>query len=231
MPIKVRNSEASLQRSSPLMIAPATSLLSGGRNVFAYVVKRCIDFIGATVLITLLLPVFVLIAALVYFEDGAPIIHRRRVLGQKGEFDAFKFRTMRRDADALLVRDPLLWAEYQRNFKLVNDPRVTRFGALLRKLSIDELPQLFNVVIGQMSLVGPRMITPAELEKYGPHKRLLLSCKPGLTGYWQVCGRQTVSYDERVRMDVYYLQNWSLGMDLVLLLRTPLKVLNMEGAF
>jgi lipopolysaccharide/colanic/teichoic acid biosynthesis glycosyltransferase len=226
-----RDNELSLRQPSRVMMASAASLLSGRRNVFAHVVKNSIDFIGATVLITLLLPLFVLIAALVYFEDGAPIIHRRRVVGQKAEFDAFKFRTMRRDADSLLVRDPVLWAEYQRNFKLANDPRVTRFGALLRKLSVDELPQLFNVLIGQMSLVGPRMITPAELEKYGPHKRLLLSCKPGLTGYWQVFARQTVSYDERVRMDVYYLQNWSLGMDLLLLLRTPLKVLNMKGAF
>jgi lipopolysaccharide/colanic/teichoic acid biosynthesis glycosyltransferase len=232
MHMEIRNNELSLrQPSSPVMMASAASLPSGRRNVFAHVVKNSIDLIGATVLITLLFPLFALIAALVYFEDGAPIIHRRRVVGQKAEFDAFKFRTMRRDADSLLVRDPVLWAEYQRNFKLANDPRVTRFGALLRKLSIDELPQLFNVLIGQMSLVGPRMITPAELEKYGPYKRLLLSCKPGLTGYWQVFARQTVSYDERVRMDVYYLQNWSLGMDLLLLLRTPLKVLNMKGAF
>ena len=148
-----------------------------------------------------------------------------------GEFDAFKFRTMRRDADSILASSPALLAEYQRSFKLLNDPRVTRFGAFLRKLSLDELPQLFNVLLGQMSLVGPRMVTAPELAKYGPHKAILLTSKPGLTGYWQVFGRQRVSYEERVRMDVYYLTNWNLGMDLTILLRTPLKVLKMEGAF
>lgn len=222
--------ELMLQESSPATaIRPASPAFQ--RSLFVQLVKRSIDIGGAALLVTLLLPVFILTAALVYIGDGAPIIHRRRVVGHKGEFDAFKFRTMRRDADSLLTNDPTLLAEYQRNFKLVSDPRVTKIGALLRKLSMDELPQLFNVLIGQMSLVGPRIITLPELAKYGSHGQLLLSCKPGLTGYWQVFGRQKVSYEERVRMDVYYLQNWSLGMDLLLLLRTPLKVLNMEGAF
>ena len=193
-------------------------------------VKRSVDMVGAIVLLIVLSPIFVVAAALVYFDVGVPIIHRRRVVGPKGEFDAFKFRTMRKDADAILASNPVLLAEYQRNFKLVNDPRVTKWGGILRKLSIDELPQLFNVLIGQMSLVGPRMITAPELAKYGPYRDILLCCKPGLTGYWQVFGRQTVSYEERVRMDVYYLQNWSLALDLLLLARTPLKVLNMEGA-
>ncbi|HEU5232601.1 MAG TPA: sugar transferase [Terriglobales bacterium] len=193
--------------------------------------KRLLDIFGAATLIVLLLPLFIFAAVLVFIDDGAPLIHRRRVLGPTGDFDAFKFRTMRRNADLLLAANPRLLAEYQRNFKLANDPRITRVGALLRKLSIDELPQLFNVLIGQMSLVGPRMITSPELDKYGPYKSLLLSSKPGLTGYWQVFGRQSVSYEERVQMDIYYLQNWSLGMDFILLLRTPLKVLNMEGAY
>lgn len=210
-------------------VQPAT--VASGRSPFVECVKRSIDIVGAVVLVVLLLPVFILTAIGVYAGDGTPIIHRRRVVGQKGEFDAFKFRTMRRDADSLLTKEPKLLAEYQRNFKLVNDPRVTKIGALLRKLSVDELPQLFNVLLGQMSLVGPRIITKPELAKYGSHSQLLLSCKPGLTGYWQVFGRQQVSYEERVRMDVYYLQNWSLALDLLLLLRTPLKVLNMGGAF
>lgn len=226
----VINRELTLQKSSPAIAIRSTSP-AFQRGLFVRLVKRSIDIGGAAVLVALLLPVFILTAALVCAGDGAPIIHRRRVVGHKGEFDAFKFRTMRRDADSLLTNDPTLLAEYQRNFKLVNDPRVTKVGALLRKLSIDELPQLFNVLIGQMSLVGPRIITRPELEKYGSYSQLLLCCKPGLTGYWQVFGRQRVSYEERVRMDVYYLQNWSLGMDLLLLLRTPSKVLNMEGAF
>jgi lipopolysaccharide/colanic/teichoic acid biosynthesis glycosyltransferase len=193
--------------------------------------KRCVDLFGATVLIATFFPLFALTAALILIGDGWPVIYRRRVVGRQGEFDAFKFRTMRKDADSVLANNPILLKEYQRNFKLTHDPRVTKLGAFLRRFSIDELPQLLNVLKGQMSLVGPRMITVAELSKYGDHKDLLLSCKPGLTGYWQVCGRQNVSYEERVRMDVYYLLNWTLAMDMRLLLRTPLRVVKMEGAW
>ena len=131
-----------------------------------HICKQIIDLIGSIVLIVLLTPVFVAISLLVYFDDRLPIIYRRRVIGITGEFDAYKFRTMRRDADALLESNSTLKAEYERNFKLTNDPRITRFGALLRRFSLDELPQLFNVLRGQMSLVGPRMITTPELKKY-----------------------------------------------------------------
>lgn len=221
--------------SNDLKLCPAALPITEGvildrRRTQGHLLKRSLDVVGAIVLLLVLSPVFIFAAALVYFGDDVPIIHRRRVVGPKGEFDAFKFRTMRKDADAILASNPLLLAEYQRKFKLVNDPRLTKWGPILRKLSIDELPQLFNVLFGQMSLVGPRMITAPELAKYGPHQHILLSCKPGLTGYWQVFGRQTVSYEERVRMDLYYLQNWSLALDFFLLARTPLKVLTMGGA-
>jgi len=193
--------------------------------------KRLIDLVGAALMIFLLAPAFVILALLVAADDGWPVIYRRRVVGKEGEFDAFKFRSMRRDAEAILNANPALRAEFARNFKLKNDPRVTRVGAHLRKVSLDELPQLFNVLAGQMSFVGPRMITAAELEKYGVQKKLVMSVKPGLTGYWQVNGRQTVSYEERVKMDVYYIEHWSLLLDLKILLLTPLKVLQREGAY
>ncbi len=195
------------------------------------IVKRCIDLLGASVLVVALFPVFIVIGLLVILDDGWPVIYRRRVLGTTGEFDAFKFRTMTRDADYVLATNPALKVEFERNFKLKDDPRITRVGAFLRKLSLDELPQLFNVLRGQMSLVGPRMITAAELHKYGPYKQLLLSVKPGLTGYWQVRGRQNVSYEERVRMDLHYIRTWSLSMDLRILFETPMKALRREGAF
>jgi lipopolysaccharide/colanic/teichoic acid biosynthesis glycosyltransferase len=152
-------------------------------------------------------------------------------VGKNGEFDAFKFRSMRRDADEVLKRDPVLRAEFEQNFKLKEDPRLTKVGAILRKHSLDELPQLFNVLLGQMSLVGPRMITAPELEKYGSFKELLLSVRPGITGYWQVNGRQEVAYQERVAMDVHYIENWSLWLDLKILFLTPLKVIKREGAY
>lgn len=189
------------------------------------------DFSGALLLVMALSPVFLVIGCLLPIADGMPIIYRRRVVGPKGEFDAFKFRTMRRDADAVLERDESMRNAFQQNFKLKGDPRVTRLGLALRKLSLDELPQLFNVLAGQMSLVGPRMITAPELEKYGENKELLLSVKPGLTGFWQVHGRQEVSYEERVRMDVHYIRNWSLRMDCELLLFTPMRVIRGRGAY
>ena len=137
---------------------------------------------------------------------------------------------MRPDADAVLDRDPAMQKMFERNFKLEHDHRVTPLGGLLRKYSLDELPQLFNVLCGQMSLVGPRMITANELPKYGKYQKLLMSVKPGLTGYWQVHGRQNVEYARRVEMDVYYIRNWSLELDLHILLHTPLTVIKGSGA-
>ena len=193
--------------------------------------KSCLDYVTAALLIVALFPVFVAVGAMVALEDGWPIIYRRRVVGRNGEFDAFKFRSMRKDADAILAADSILSAEFEENYKLKDDPRLTRIGPFPRRSSLDELPQLFNVLKGDMSLVGPRMKTLPEVKKYGSNKNLLLSVKPGITGYWQVHGRQTVDYDERIQMDMHYIQNWSLAMDLKILLRTPLKVLKREGAF
>jgi lipopolysaccharide/colanic/teichoic acid biosynthesis glycosyltransferase len=192
--------------------------------------KRALDLLGATVLILLLSPLFVILGLLVALE-GWPIIYRRRVLGRGGEFDAYKFRSMHKDADTVLAASPELKQEFERNFKLKEDPRTTAVGRVLRRLSLDELPQLLNVLKGQMSLVGPRMICKAELEKYGSHKELLLTVKPGLTGYWQVNGRQEVNYEERVGMDLHYINNWSLAMDLKILFKTPYAVLKRKGAY
>src|SRR5262249_31950913 len=161
-------------------------------------IKRLLDLLLATSLLIALSPLLALVVLGVKLQDGGPIIYRRRVVGPYGVFDAYKFRSMQVDADAVLATNSGMRAEFEKNFKLPVDPRVTRVGAVLRKFSLDELPQLLNVLRGQMSLVGPRMISPAELEKYGDAKALLLSVKPGLTGYWQVYGRQRVDYAERV---------------------------------
>lgn len=193
--------------------------------------KRVIDVAGSVLLMFFLSPVFLLTSVLVLAVDGAPIIYRRRVVGPGGEFDAFKFRTMHRDADRRLESDRSLRQAFHENFKLRCDPRVTRLGAVLRKFSLDELPQLFNVLMGQMTLVGPRMITAPELEKYGEHQYELRKVKPGLTGYWQVYGRQEVSYAERVEMDMNYIRNRSLGMDFKLLALTPIRVIRGRGAY
>jgi lipopolysaccharide/colanic/teichoic acid biosynthesis glycosyltransferase len=201
------------------------------RQAYENFIKRAIDLFGASVLLCLLCPVFLVVAWLVWLMDGSPVFYLRRVVGARGEFDAYKFRTMLRNADAILAADPQLRAAFTRDFKLKSDPRVTRIGAWLRRYSLDELPQLLNVLRGQMSLVGPRMITAEELPKYGRYQELLVRVKPGLTGYWQVRGRQDVSYEERVRMDVQYITQWSLGLDLMILFETPLRVIRGEGAY
>jgi lipopolysaccharide/colanic/teichoic acid biosynthesis glycosyltransferase len=193
--------------------------------------KSLIEFLETLVLLPFALVLVGLAGLLIKWEDGGPVFYRRGVVGPKGDFDAYKLRTMRVDADVVLQRRPQLWEEFQANFKLREDPRVTRVGRYLRKWSLDELPQLLNVLRGQMSLVGPRMKTRTELEKYGPYRDLVLSVKPGLTGYWQVSGRQDVSYEERVNMDVFYVQNWSLRFDFKILLKTAWKVLKREGAY
>lgn len=193
--------------------------------------KMVLDFLGAGALLVLLAPVFCLLAVVVRLQDGGPAIYKRRVIGPSGEFFAYKFRTMCVDADQLLSEDPLLRPAFERNFKLANDPRVTKIGRFLRKYSLDELPQFLNVLKGQMSLVGPRMITAAELGKYGAYGDILMTVRPGITGYWQVKGRQRVSYEERVRMDMFYILNWSIWLDLTILANTPLKVLSGHGAY
>jgi len=195
------------------------------------ILKRVIDFTGSFSLLCLLSPLLLVVMLLISLSDGLPIIYFRRVVGLNGEFDAYKFRTMCRDADAVLETNAELHEAFRRNFKLRRDPRVTRLGDWLRRYSLDELPQLVNVLRGQMSLVGPRMITAQELSRYGKYQDLLLTVKPGLTGYWQTRGRQDVSYEERVRMDVYYVTQWSLGLDLRILFKTPWKVIRGKGAY
>src|SRR5579864_4019352 len=215
-----------------LNIAEETSVLRRQDQCsYPHVVKRAIDLLGSLVLLLLFSPLLLLIAFLILVTDRFPIIYLRRVVGIEGEFDAYKFRTMCRDADAILETNPKLWEEFTRSFKLQSDPRVTRLGGWMRKYSLDELPQLINVLRGQMSLVGPRMITAPELEKYGVYQRLLLCVKPGLTGLWQVRGRQDVSYERRVQMDVQYLRQWSLVLDIAILLETPLRVIRSNGAY
>jgi lipopolysaccharide/colanic/teichoic acid biosynthesis glycosyltransferase len=194
--------------------------------------KRLLDVLLTLCVAPLVLPLIGLLAVLVKLQDGGPSFHRRRVIGVQREFDAFKLRTMRIDADRLLEESPELKKSFELGcYKIVDDPRITPLGRWLRRFSADELPQFLNVLRGEMSLVGPRMITREELVFYGDARDLILSVKPGITGYWQVYGRHTLSYDEKVRMDFHYIQHRSLAMDLVLLLRTAPKVLFRKEKF
>lgn len=215
----------------PTLTSSAQRLVPQERRVYQRALKRAIDVVGAILLLCLLSPLLALIALLIAASDGLPIIYRRRVVGVYRDFDAYKFRTMCSNADAILESNPELRKAFTQNFKLPSDPRVTLVGTWLRKFSLDELPQLMNVLRGQMSLVGPRMITAAELSKYGDYQSLLMTVQPGLTGYWQTSGRQDVSYEQRVKMDVHYITHWTLGLDLNILLKTPWAVVKGRGAY
>lgn len=194
--------------------------------------KDVIERALATVLLVVLAPLLAVLALLVAASAGAPVFHRRRVVGLHGiAFDAFKFRTMVVGAEQLLHAQPALRREFDAQMKLRADPRLTRVGRFLRRTSLDELPQLVNVVRGQMSLVGPRMIAPGEMPKFGPALGRRLAVKPGITGLWQVSGRQELGYEDRVRLDLYYIEHWSLWLDLAILARTIPAVLSMRGAY
>jgi lipopolysaccharide/colanic/teichoic acid biosynthesis glycosyltransferase len=191
--------------------------------------KRAVDLVGSSLLLLVSAPLVLILALRIKIHDGGPAFFRRRVIGPKGEFDAFKLRTMRVDADEVLRRDALLRRRFEVNYKLKDDPRITSVGAKLRRSGLDELPQLWNVLKGEMSLVGPRMITPMELKKYGDASWIFYQMKPGLTGYWQTGGDQQAGYARRIEMDLLYVENWSLWFDLKILIKTPARVLRGSG--
>jgi lipopolysaccharide/colanic/teichoic acid biosynthesis glycosyltransferase len=195
-------------------------------------VKFVLDYVLAIVSLILLSPFLVFISILVKISSPGPVIHKRLVMGLNGkQFHAWKFRTMVANGDALLDQHPELRNELARNHKIRNDPRITRVGAFLRKYSLDELPQLINVLKREMSMVGPRMISPAEVSMYKQFDMNLLTVLPGITGLWQVSGRSDISYEERVRLDMYYVRNWSIWLDLQLLFQTIPAVLKGRGAY
>lgn len=200
-----------------------------GLNTF---VKFATDLLITIPAMILLLPVLLIIGIAIKLDSPGPILHRRRVMGvNKRQFDALKFRTMYENGDEIIDKYPGLKADLARNHKLKDDPRVTRVGRFLRKWSLDELPQMINVVKRDMSVVGPRMICPEEMDNYSQWNINLLTVKPGITGLWQVSGRSDVTYEERVRLDMHYIRNWSIWLDAQILIRTIPAVLRARGAY
>ena len=201
-----------------------------------HVEKRVLDMVLAATAFVLLLPFFILIPVLIKLCSGkGPVFYRANRLGKFGRpIQVWKFRSMYADADArlksILEADPKLKAEFEANFKLADDPRVTSLGKFLRKTSLDEIPQLFNVFAGDMALVGPRPIVTAEIPYYGEAFEIFSSVKPGITGLWQCSGRSDTDYARRVALDVHYVLNWSPWMDLWIVVRTAIAVLTMRGA-
>lgn len=196
------------------------------------ILKTLMDYAFTALGLIVLAPAMLVLAIIVKLDSPGPAIHRRRVMGKGGtQFDAFKFRTMHINGDEILNRHPELKAQLERDHKLTNDPRVTRCGVWMRKLSLDELPQLFNVMLGQMSLVGPRMISPKELSRYGEHAEELLTVKPGITGLWQISGRSGLKPEDRVRLDMQFIRTRNAWTDFKLLLQTVPAVLQSRGAY
>jgi exopolysaccharide biosynthesis polyprenyl glycosylphosphotransferase len=196
------------------------------------VLKFMLDYGLAIPGVILALPLLILIAIVIKLDSPGPVFHRRRVMGVNSrQFDAFKFRTMYVNGDEILAAYPELQARLAKQHKLKNDPRVTRVGHLLRSFSLDELPQIFNVLLNEMSLVGPRMISPAEMDMYNHWAINLLTVRPGITGLWQVSGRSDIPYKARVRLDMHYIRNWTIWLDLHLLLRTIPAIIKRRGAY
>ena len=198
--------------------------------------KAIFDFVVTLVGTVMISPILLFIALWIYKDSPGPVIFKHMRIGKNGKaFPCYKFRSMCVDAKAkleeLLETDPEAKAEWERDFKLRNDPRVTKSGAFLRKTSLDELPQIFNVLKGEMSLVGPRPIIQEELERYGEYVGDYLMVKPGITGMWQVSGRSDIDYEERVLLDSWYVRNWSVWIDIVMLFKTFKVVLLRKGAY
>jgi len=229
--------DGSLYRHSLGSIAgiPVLSISAGRLTKLGGWAKRVFDLLGASLLLALSLPVFVIIAVLIKVTSFGPILFKQRRLGRRGsQFSVFKFRTMRCGAEDELLRCPDMYKQYvANNYKLPpgEDPRVTRIGRFLRATSLDELPQLINVIKGEMSLVGPRPVVPAEISEYGAYAGLFLSVKPGMTGRWQISGRSGIrEYKRRVELDLEYVRDQSLLTDCRILLRTVPTVLWRKGA-
>ena len=226
--------------SIPVLEIVQTPLEGWGR-----IVKRTVDLICSAIGLIVLSPLFALIALLIKIFDPGPVFYPHRRLSREGKkIDVYKFRTMKKQFcvgknfkyktnEQVLAQfdDAGLVTEFKKHQKLKNDPRVSGLGRFLRRTSLDELPQLLNVLVGNLSLVGPRPITESELERYGEVSNKFLAIKPGLTGLWQVSGRSDVGYEERIKLDIYYVENWSLWADFVILLKTLRIVVRGRGGY
>ena len=207
-------------------------MANSARKKVYLAIKRLIDIIGSLIGIILLSPLYIIIAILIKFDSPGKVVfgHTRKGKGGK-DIKVYKFRTMYSNASEIFESfTPEQKEEYYKNFKLDNDPRVTKLGGFLRKTSLDELPQLFNILKGDMTIIGPRPIVEKEVEKYGDKAEKLFSVVPGLGGYWQANGRSDTTYEERVEMDMYYIDHICFTLDDKILFQTIFSVLKGEGA-
>lgn len=202
---------------------------------FELVTNKLIDIILAVTFIVVLLPIILIISLLIKVDSKGPVLFKQQRIGKDGKvFLIFKFRTMILNSEQKLKENPVLYRKYIENsYKLdpSEDPRITKLGEFLRKTSLDEIPQFLNVLIGDMSIVGPRPVLWDELKEYGNQREIFLSVKPGITGYWQVSGRSNIGYPERVNLELYYIERKSIFFDLSIIVKTFISVLKKKGAY
>lgn len=233
--VSERLSDARSSRDPTYRQVPRQQQQAGTKVFYRDLLKPAVDWLLAFIALLFFLPFFIIIAIIIKRSDGGPIIFRHQRIGKDGKsFPCFKFRTMVPDAgqrlERLLATDPEARCEWEQNQKLRKDPRITPAGEFLRKTSLDELPQFLNVLRGEMAIIGPRPIITEEIHHYGQHFADYTSVRPGISGLWQVSGRSDIGYDERVSLDVRYVREQSLRLDLKLMFKTVWVVLLRRGA-
>lgn len=201
------------------------------RNIYKYF-KVLMDLLLSTIALVVLSPVFLIISIMIKIDSKGKVFFKHKRIGRGGKtIYIYKFRTMVENAEELIKQfTPEQMKEFKENFKLENDPRITRVGKFLRKTSLDELPQLINIIKGDLSIIGPRPVIEEELEKYGNNKEKFLSVMPGLTGYWAANGRSCTTYEQRMSMELYYVDNISFKLDAKIFFKTIISVIKREGA-
>lgn len=211
-----------------------SKVLEAKSDIFYRIIKRVFDVLISGISLVLLSPLFLIIALSIKLNSKGKVFYKHKRIGKNGEYIyLYKFRSMYSDSKERLeemLKDPKIKKEWEENFKLSNDPRITKIGAFLRKASLDELPQLLNILRGDMSIVGPRPIIDDEIKKYGINKDKLLSVTPGLTGWWACNGRSCTSYDDRMKLELYYVDNKSIKLDIKIIIKTFISVIKRNGA-
>ena len=228
MNINVESQEAILSRD--IVIVPKIAKKASKINYMS--VKRVFDLVSSTIGLIMLSPIFLILAIIVKLDSKGPVFFAHTRYGKNGKkFKMYKFRTIFENAQ-VMINDftPEQMKEWKENFKLQDDPRITKVGKFLRKTSLDELPQIVNIIKGDLSIIGPRPVIEEELEKYGENKEKFLSVTPGLTGYWQANGRSSTTYEQRMEMELYYIDHISPKLDFKIFFKTIESVIKKEGA-
>lgn len=231
MNVNVETEQAIL--TDNVILSPKTKKQDKSKELNHYIhLKRVLDVLFSCIGLVALSPILLIIGLLIKWDSEGPIFFAHNRIGKNGKmFKMYKFRTMYNHAEEM-IKDftPEQMKEWKENYKLTNDPRITKMGKFLRKTSIDELPQIINIIKGDLSIIGPRPVIKEELEKYGENKEEFLSVTPGLTGYWACNGRSAISYEERMKMELYYIEHMSLDLDVQIFFKTILSVIKKEGA-